>query len=222
MATKTLLCTPQIIPTNIYESFNLAPKNTEHAIRTCSVAANFWNQLVIDKENTCLRNLPFQDWLKQGCNLNNPSHKHKVRWGTIFAYGCWHIWRARNQTFFQPNTPVRPLLPPPPCKLLCWQRQSMRPLGLWQPPSHKDPLGSFTGCHSLQNWVKLNSDGSTRGNLRQRGVGDVIRNNKGEWLAGYQTYLGKTTNILTELWVLRDGLLLATKIGISHIEVEKF
>ena len=57
--------------------------------------------------------------------------------------------------------------------------------------------------------MKLNSDGSVVGNSKKAGGGAVLRCSNGNSVAGCLRKLGNTSCILAELWVLRDGLLLA-------------
>ena len=40
------------------------------------------------------------------------------------------------------------------------------------------------------------------------------------WIKGYYRNIGNATNILAELWRIRDGLELACSLNISHLEVE--
>ena len=45
------------------------------------------------------------------------------------------------------------------------------------------------------DWFKLNSDG--------------------KWVKGYMRLIGFASNIIAKFWVLKDGLLLASQLGIS-------
>ena len=47
----------------------------------------------------------------------------------------------------------------------------------------------------LVDWFKLNSDG--------------------KWVKGYMRLIGFASNIIAKFWVLKDGLLLASQLGIS-------
>ena len=49
------------------------------------------------------------------------------------------------------------------------------------------------------DWVKLYSDGSSKGNSGIAGSGGLIRNEKGEWICGYARKIGITTNFVAEL-----------------------
>ena len=69
-------------------------------------------------------------------------------------------------------------------------------------------------------WAKLNSDGSALGNPGHVGGGGVIRDHNGKWLKGYARSLGCTNSCMAELWVLRDGLLLARDMGLNSLIIE--
>ncbi|MBA0732342.1 hypothetical protein Gogos_016441 [Gossypium gossypioides] len=40
------------------------------------------------------------------------------------------------------------------------------------------------------------------------GVGEIIRDEKGKWILGYNLFLGKCSVFVAELWSILDGLLL--------------
>ena len=69
-------------------------------------------------------------------------------------------------------------------------------------------------------WVKLNSDGSSRGNPGVTGSGGLIRNEKGEWICGFARRIGITTSFAVELWGLRDGLLQCLNLNLSFVLIE--
>ena len=56
------------------------------------------------------------------------------------------------------------------------------------------------------SWMKLNSDGSSMGNLGLVGGGGLICNENGEWVKGYTRAIGYATNVAAKLWALRDGI----------------
>ena len=70
------------------------------------------------------------------------------------------------------------------------------------------------------DWMKLNTDGDSLGNPGVAGAGGIIRNCSGGWVKGFSRSVGFATSITVEFWALRDGLILATQLGIQDIEVE--
>uniref|UniRef100_A0A2N9H9G6 RNase H type-1 domain-containing protein n=1 Tax=Fagus sylvatica TaxID=28930 RepID=A0A2N9H9G6_FAGSY len=69
-------------------------------------------------------------------------------------------------------------------------------------------------------WFKLNTDGSSLGNLGLAGGGGVIRDHVGDWVGGFSRAIGVTTSVQAELRALKDGLNLAIDLGILHLEIE--
>ena len=69
-------------------------------------------------------------------------------------------------------------------------------------------------------WMKLNTNGAFLGNPRAAGAGGLIRNSSGEWVKGFARSVGFATSITAEFWALRDGLILASQMGLQNIEVE--
>ena len=68
--------------------------------------------------------------------------------------------------------------------------------------------------------VQLNTNGASMGNPWKARGGGLIRDNSRNWVKGFSRSIGLRTSILVELWALRDGLILATQLGIQNLEVE--
>nr|XP_011461077.1 PREDICTED: uncharacterized protein LOC101292780 isoform X2 [Fragaria vesca subsp. vesca] len=71
-----------------------------------------------------------------------------------------------------------------------------------------------------QGWYKLNVDGSRRHKPQCIGGGGVIRNENGEWVAGFVANFGTGKAIEAELKALHTGLELALKSRVECLEVE--
>lgn len=71
-----------------------------------------------------------------------------------------------------------------------------------------------------QGWFKLNTDGASLGNQGKAGGGGLIHDCQGNWVKGYMRNIGVTTNMIAECWALRDGLTLASQLGITQLLVE--
>lgn len=66
----------------------------------------------------------------------------------------------------------------------------------------------------------MNSDGSCVGRTDQAGCRGVIRDEHGDWVAGFARHIGTTNNFVAELWGLRDGLMLCCSLNIPCVNVE--
>ena len=69
-------------------------------------------------------------------------------------------------------------------------------------------------------WKKLNTDGLVLDSVGQAGCGVVVRDDHGNWIAGFTRHIGATDNFATELWGLRDGLSLCLSLNIPCLVVE--
>ena len=63
-------------------------------------------------------------------------------------------------------------------------------------------------------WVKLNTDRAAAGNSGLAGCGGLLRDEHGNWLAGFARRIGTTTGFVAVLWGLRDGLSLCYNLNI--------
>ena len=70
----------------------------------------------------------------------------------------------------------------------------------------------------------INTKKSALGNPGRGGGGGLRRNSDGNWVPGFSRGLGCTNSCLAELWALRDGLNLASDIGIENLifEIDAF
>ncbi|KAL0437781.1 UNVERIFIED_CONTAM: putative ribonuclease H protein [Sesamum radiatum] len=69
-------------------------------------------------------------------------------------------------------------------------------------------------------WVKLNSDGASRGNPGVSGVGGIIRDHFGQVILAYYEPLGFSTNMMAELQGLFRGLQLCLERGLFHVWID--
>ena len=70
-----------------------------------------------------------------------------------------------------------------------------------------------------QGWIKLNTDGSFKGN-NLTGGGGLLRNIKGDWLGGFSFHQGACMAEEAELWALLVGLWTASIMGIKQLVAE--
>ena len=69
-------------------------------------------------------------------------------------------------------------------------------------------------------WKKLNTNGFVIGSSRQAGCGGVVRDEHGDWVAGFTRHIGATSSFAAELWGLRDGLNLFSSLNIPCLIIE--
>ena len=72
----------------------------------------------------------------------------------------------------------------------------------------------------LDDWVKLNIDGASRGNPGPAGCGGVVRDSAGTWLASFSAKLGVCTSVKAELMALVHGLKVVQDKGFKNIIID--
>ena len=156
-----------------------------------------------------------RDWLDMNGRINTNHITGKPPWKIVFPIAIWSIWKSRNGFVFNRKNQNPSLA----SKIL---KQAMEyvycvasPRGLtrhvvkrvcWEKP----PFG----------WLKLNTDGLADGNPGMAGCGGLLRDDHGNWLAGFARRIGTNTSFVAELWGLRDGLSLCYNLNIPSIIVE--
>ncbi|XP_042485259.1 uncharacterized protein LOC122065524 [Macadamia integrifolia] len=75
-------------------------------------------------------------------------------------------------------------------------------------------------CRPEVNWIKLNFDGSSRGNLGHAGVGGIFRDRRGGVLDSYKIFMGVSKVFEAEIEGLMVGLMRAWELGITCLWVE--
>ena len=138
-------------------------------------------------------------WIKSiSATPSSTSLFPNIPWHLIFPISAWAIWSTRNKLVVE-NTPFSldgilkriqslslELFSSLPHKSL---KPNWKSLFIsWKPP----PLGFF----------KLNTDGSTKGNLGMVGASGLIRDHKGNWISGFSRNIAFTHSLAAELWAL--------------------
>ncbi|GLJ31735.1 hypothetical protein SUGI_0638270 [Cryptomeria japonica] len=122
--------------------------------------------------------------------INGKTAKRKIR--------NYNDWDHRMETFWLLKDP-RPVLTSTKAKI---DRKNIR----WKAP----PM----------DWMKLNFDGASKGNLGDSDFGAIIRNNIGEPIYGVYGGLGLATNNEAKIRALEAVLNLCVQIGISRVIIE--
>ncbi|KAI3463725.1 hypothetical protein Pfo_020388 [Paulownia fortunei] len=71
----------------------------------------------------------------------------------------------------------------------------------------------------MNEWVKLNTDGASRGNPGEAGIG-VLRDSQGRFIFAYYKYIGIASNVCAELHAIYIGLEYCKENGFKKIMVE--
>lgn len=71
-----------------------------------------------------------------------------------------------------------------------------------------------------EGWFKLNIDGASKSNPGAAGIGGVIMNHKGDFIAAFAKNIGIATNNKAEVWALVQGLKIAAQMERSRIIID--
>ena len=133
----------------------------------------------------------------------------------MFLFTIWALWKNRNKIVFENFIP-NPRLP---IECINQAREYHFCVSKAKTTTAKFAI-PVAWTKPREGWFKLNSDGASFGNPSKAGGGGIIRDSQGAWVRGYARSIRFTSSIITELWVLRDGLKLADHMGIRQLEVE--
>ena len=153
-------------------------------------------------------------WLKNNC-LSEVRHKGSIPRCSLFLFAVWNLWKNKNKVVFENS------IPSPTLDKACLdQAKEYYYCVIKAKQVASRVVIPIKWSNPLPGWHKLNIDGASLGNPGKAGGGGLIRNNEGGWIRGYSRSIGYTISVMAELWALRDGLTLATQLGIRYLEVE--
>ena len=170
------------------------PESILHALRDCPSVKSVWRYLGIQATNREFWNANLQEWLNANGRMFKSLIVGKPPWSMIFPFAIWNVWKSRNNFVFKrktqnpglaveiirqtkeflycvhsPRSPIRKVI-----KIIRWER----------PP---------------KGVAKLNTDGALYTHSGSAGCGGVVRDDKGEWMAGFSRRIGATNNFMAEL-----------------------
>lgn len=139
-------------------------------------------------------------------------------WSVFYPYILWNIWIARNNAFFNH---------------MSFDVDQVLRLAYSQAYEHwlfveKPKLMVLNPKHTVFiKWLsphfsffKLNCDGASSFDSYLAGAGGVIRDESGFFVAAFAHHLYSNSSATAEIWAIRDGLLLALKMNITHLIID--
>ena len=150
-------------------------------------------------------NQTLQEWLQHNATTVDVVLPHQLPWRIYFPFLCWNLWLSRNDKIFNHQSKSQNSIIHSVVQMACefhflaglisWVQEKILHHISWRMPPAP--------------YIKLNTDCSTIGNPGLAGVGGILRNHMGNWLAGFSLHLGIASNNTAELAVVRQGLALA-------------
>ncbi|CAA7012828.1 unnamed protein product [Microthlaspi erraticum] len=139
-------------------------------------------------------------------------------WSTLFAMSCWWGWKWRCWYVFGKTG-------------LCQDRvKFVKDLAKDVSMAHeKSKAKTGTRARTEQQiawepleggWLKMNTDGASKGNPGAAAAGGVLSDEVGAWVCGFSLNLGICSAPLAELWGVYYGLYLAWEKRVSRLEIE--
>ncbi|KAL9840438.1 putative ribonuclease H domain, reverse transcriptase zinc-binding domain-containing protein [Arabidopsis thaliana] len=172
---------------------NGADESILHVLRDCPAMTPIWQRLLPQRR----QNEFFSQFEWLFTNLD-PA---KGDWLTLFSMGIWWAWKlkfikdiaeeVRKAQVGTLNNHVK--------------RARVERMIRWKAPSDR--------------WVKLTTDGASRGHQGLVAASGAILNLQGEWLGGFALNIGYCDAPLAELWGAYYGLLIAWDKGFRWVEL---
>ncbi|KAJ8760729.1 hypothetical protein K2173_017824 [Erythroxylum novogranatense] len=187
--------------TIVCQTCHIADETSIHILRDCPMVKALWLQLIPHPTWQAWSTMELLDWidLNMGCKR---WFLDKYPWFIVFAATMWFLWKWRCQILFDADF-VNPCFP---LNTIFAEVEDM--CRIWQ-------LEIATG-----HWVKLNTDGTSRGNPGIAGYGGLLRDHVGCWLLGFSGNLGVSDTLVAELKTIRQGLHIAWSHGFRHLILE--
>ncbi|XP_056697578.1 uncharacterized protein [Spinacia oleracea] len=190
-------------------------EDVEHILRKCPAAISLWSKFPWIPNNEFL-NQPFHMWLDSNLNENNQAWAEN--WYIVFANSLWWLWRWRNNKCFYPN----PDIPMDQITFIMGQvgniTQAMRKVDLMMGKRKRQREEIYVRWIApREGWVKLNTDGASKGNPGRAGCGGVIRGNGGEIFDVYASNCGTCSSTKAELLGVVRGLAIAWNAGFKKV-----
>ncbi|KAL7165459.1 hypothetical protein ACSBR2_041193 [Camellia fascicularis] len=187
-------------------------EDIDHIFRDCPKAVYIWSSMGCLEWLSRDRHTPLINWLESNLKNKLSSNLDPIH----FAITLWKIRKDRNKKVFE-NVELH------------WYQSIMLSSKYAYDikeafkPSNLHP----TICDVVINWcppcvgrLKLNTDGSTKGDPGEGGFGGLIRDEKGLWLIGYYGKFDVCTSLEVEFWAIYRGLTIAFEKGYKDLTIE--
>ncbi|GKV28437.1 hypothetical protein SLEP1_g37496 [Rubroshorea leprosula] len=193
-------------------------ETVEHLIRRCPSSTVILHDLFPNspsQQQQQQQDLDFISWLKFNCHCTLKSEVMNIPWNILFCSAIWGIWLHRNQTVHSPHPYQLNIL-----RSTITERAAEFWASIIPKASRTYHEENFKWAKPPPNVIKLNTDGSAKGNPGISAAGGIFRDHHGNWKLGYARKIDWSNCLAAELWAIRDGLQLAIMHNFSHIIVE--
>ncbi|KAK2986338.1 hypothetical protein RJ640_000182 [Escallonia rubra] len=190
-----------------------------HLVRDCPFSKALWFTLNFPYDPSSFPASSFAAWW-EGIRLSSSSHPNDTEITTLAMHTIWRIWKVRNERIFK-GTSTSPLM----ARDLVLSQ--IRKYNLAIAPL-RDKSTTIQKENSAVVWftppsgyIKINFDASFVDQNGSGGIGLVLRNETGLFLAARAIHLPHCLNARTaEALAMREALNLASGMHLSHIIIE--
>lgn len=156
-----------------------------HILRDCPAMAGIWVRLVPLRERQSFFRMSLLEWLY--ANLEGTSGSRKRDWSTLFSMAVWWAWKWRCGNVFGENGKCRDRV------------RFIKDMAIEVTKAHNLVAGGSQSVARVERhiawtkppegWVKVSTDGASRGNPGPAAAGGVIRDEDGLWVGGFALQL---------------------------------
>ena len=156
-----------------------------HAVRDCPSARRIWEVFVRVEEKDLFFSQNWYTWLISNLSSRNRGMRNE-EWNLIFGVTIWYIWKERcSRTFegdrgnwFGTVLTIRRMV-----------EDSKNQLQSGNGSNGDAKIDNIGWKYPVEEWIKLNVDGCSKGNPGMAGTGGVIRDHMGTWVGGLREIL---------------------------------
>ena len=162
------------------------------------------DKLGVDTEDLAWK-IPLKEWLLG--NIEKRIMRSDEDWPQMFSVTCWWLWRWRNERCFKSE----PRIPLDQVSFIVARLKDVREAC----SREKGPVGSdgprreemyVRWRYPSIGWVRLNTDGASKGNPGKAGAGGIIRGHRGELFECFAANCGECSCTRAELMAVLRGL----------------
>ncbi|KAA3475886.1 RNA-directed DNA polymerase (Reverse transcriptase) [Gossypium australe] len=187
-------------------------EDLEHALRDCPTAKEVWMLVLPDQIKQRFFSAPLQDWLIFNLCFHESLQGSDLTWSKLFGTIAWRIWKNRNLLIFQNISWTASEVVQ---VSNCWARQYDSTRGVSKIAQQEASTTNTPG----DNWVHLSTDGAVNNISGAAAAGGVARDHEGNWILGFNRFLGNCTPIEAEFWGILDGILILLNKGYKRINI---
>ncbi|KAG7543761.1 Ribonuclease H-like superfamily [Arabidopsis thaliana x Arabidopsis arenosa] len=188
-----------------------------HILRDCPAMDGVWIRLVPAGKRHAFFAKTLMEWLY--VNLGDDTWVGDSGWSTQFAMAIWWAWKWRCGNVFGVQGKCRDRV------------KFLKDLAIEVTLAHekaaeqqKKQVGrvekQIAWLKPAAGWVKVNTDGASRGNPGLAAAGGVLRDETGKWCGGFSLNIGVCSAPLAELWGVYYGLYIAWERRATRVELE--